>query len=186
MKKILLAFPVVALLAAGCNSSQSVSTNSNPTPVVENANAAPTPLPAPTKTTEQKNTSTTTSTKTITLDAATKVAVVEAIMNSSDILASNDPVKIRNYFLTELQKPEQIAQFKALSDTQLLQIAAAATTNAGKPTADLATNPAAIWKIDGNTVTVTAKSYAKPNSDYPATAGLNVTYQAVYLNGAWY
>jgi PsbP-like protein len=49
MKKLLLAFPIIALLAAGCNSSQQAS-NQNPaqTPVVQNTNQVPTPTPTPT------------------------------------------------------------------------------------------------------------------------------------------
>jgi len=127
---------------------------------------------------------------TIILDAKTKVAVVQAIMNGADILASNDPVRVRSYMLTELDATlegrSQKAQFSAMTDSQLLQVAANGLANEGKPTADLATDPTAVWKINGNVVTVTHKTYAKPNPKYPAIANLTVTYQAVYVNGAWY
>ena len=185
MKKLLLAFPIIALLAAGCNASQqAVSQTPVPTPVAQNTNPTPTPSPTPAAT--KTPSAPPANTGTITLDAATKVAVVQAIMNSFDILASNDPAKIRIYYLTELQTPDQVAQFKTMSDSQLLQVAAAAVANAGKPSASLATDPAATWKLDGKTVTITTKGYAKPNPAYPATANLTVTYQAVYINGAWY
>ncbi|HEV7424430.1 MAG TPA: hypothetical protein VGO21_04545 [Candidatus Paceibacterota bacterium] len=130
------------------------------------------------------------STSTIKLDATTKVAVVQAIMNGIDILSSNDATKIRTYMLTELdgtaEGRSQKAQFVAMTDSQILQLATNGVANEGKPTADLATDSTAVWKVNGNTVTVTHKTYAKPNPAYPAIANLDVTYQAVYVNGAWH
>lgn len=78
------------------------------------------------------------------------------------------------------------AQFSAMTDSQLLQIAANGLRNEGKPTPDLATDSTAVWKVDGNTVSVTRKSYAAPNPAYPAITDLNVNYKAVYINGKWY
>ena len=53
MKKIFLVLSLVALLAAGCNSSQQ-ATNQPPVqkPVVQNTNPVPTPTPVPTTTTQ--------------------------------------------------------------------------------------------------------------------------------------
>ena len=49
MKKLLLALPIVLLLAAGCDSSQQVANqNTVPTPVVQNTNPAPNPSTTPT------------------------------------------------------------------------------------------------------------------------------------------
>ena len=49
MKKLLLVFPIVALLAAGCNSSQQAAiTSPIQTPITQNTNPAPTPSPTPT------------------------------------------------------------------------------------------------------------------------------------------
>jgi len=47
MKKLLLLFPIITLLAVGCNSSQS-TTEQTPvkTPVIQNANPQPSPTPA--------------------------------------------------------------------------------------------------------------------------------------------
>ena len=47
MKKLLFAFPIIALLAAGCNSSQQVSSQ---TPATQNTSPAPTANPTPTPT----------------------------------------------------------------------------------------------------------------------------------------
>ena len=121
---------------------------------------------------------------TITLDAATKVAVVQAIMNGIDILSSSDAAKIRSYI--ELQDPKDEAYYGAMSDSQILQLAAIDVGNGGKPTADLATDSTAVWKVNGNVVTVNHKTYAAPNPAYPALASLTVTYQAVYVNGVWH
>lgn len=191
MKKILFALPIITLVAAGCSTPEQTNTQTTVTTSVDQTtstpasvpvtapNPKPQPKPMPTPTTSAKK-------DTITLDAATKLAIVKAVMNSFDIFSSNDPVKIRAYFLTELQTPEQIAQFKAMTDKQLLQVAAAAIANTGKPSTNLATDPTAVWKLDGNTASVTTKSNAKPNPDHPAIAALNVTYQAVFINGTWY
>ncbi len=122
----------------------------------------------------------------ITLDAATKVAVTQAIISGYNILASKDVTKIRNYFETESQGTDQEAQITKMSDAQLLQLAENAVGNSGIPLASLATDSAADWKVDGNTVKVTHKTYALPNPKYPAISVLNVTYQAMFINGVWY
>ena len=160
--------------------------NSEQQPQPPQAQSQPAQQPVATGTATAQTQPASSSSGAITLDAATKAAVVQAVMNSFDILASNDPAKIRNYYLTEIQDPKTKAQFETATDAQILQIAAAAVGNAGKPPASLATNPAATWKLDGTTVTITTKSYAQPNPKYPAISNLTVTYQAVFINGAWY
>lgn len=174
MRKVLIVVPIALLIAAGCNTK-----STEPAPQQSTQTQGSPPSSATTATAPAN-------TAAITLDAATKVAVVQAVRNGFDILASKDAVKIRNYYLTVLQDSDQKAQFAAMSDSQILQVAAAAVANAGKPLLDLATDPAATWKLDGNTVIIATKSNAAPNPAYPAISDLNVTYQAVYINGVWY
>lgn len=50
MKKLFLVFPIVALLAAGCNSAQQAD---NQTPITQNTNPATTTIPSPTPTAAQ-------------------------------------------------------------------------------------------------------------------------------------
>jgi hypothetical protein len=82
MKKLLFAFPIVALLAAGCNSSQQVYDQA---PVVQNTNPTPTITPTPTTSPSPTSTPNPTPTPTASLTPTPTPASGYKILNINNL-----------------------------------------------------------------------------------------------------